>query len=128
MQGIGEKTLANVDLNCQSSINSKMKLNKSIPNINEHTVIKRTPYFSGFALCHMLVACHLMMARCTVESMIHGHHEYISKLSLENELDLLKYCNIDILISILTQNKLKCTSHCCAHLMLQKWEIGEKSW
>jgi len=74
-------------------------------------IIKRTPYFSGFVLCHMLVVCCSMMARHTVESMIHDYHEYISKLSLESELDLLKYCNIDILTSILTQNKLKHTSH-----------------
>jgi len=28
------------------------------------------------------------------KSTIHGYHEYINKLSLESELDLLKYCNI----------------------------------
>jgi len=63
-----------------------------------------------------------MMVRCTVETMIHGYHECISKLSLESEQDYLKYCNIDILTSILTQNKLKHNSHCCVHLMLQKQE------
>jgi len=63
-----------------------------------------------------------------VESMMHGYHKYISKLSLESELNLLKYCNVNILTSILTQNKLKRTSCCCARLMLQKWGIGEKSW
>jgi len=65
-------------------------------------------------LYHVLVACRSMMARCTVESMIRSYHEYISKLSLESELDLLKYCDIDFLTSILTQNKLKHTSRCCA--------------
>jgi len=71
-------------------------------------------------LCHVLVVCCLMMVSRTAESMIRGYHEYITKLSLESELDLLKYCNMDILTSILTENKLKCTSHCCACLMLQK--------
>jgi len=60
-------------------------------------IIKRTPYFPGFVLCHVLVACCLVMVRCTVESMICGYHEYISKLSLESELDLL---NTAILISL----------------------------
>jgi len=46
----------------------------------------------------MLVACCLMMAGCTVESMIRGYHKYtyeqtIGKLLFESELDLLKYCN-----------------------------------
>jgi len=52
---------------------------------------------------------------------------YISKLSLESELNFLKYCNIDILTSILMQNKLKCTSRCCVHLMLQKQENWQKT-
>jgi len=39
-----------------------------------------------------------------IESMVHGYHKYINKLSLESELDLLKYCDIDILTSILKQN------------------------
>jgi len=90
-------------------------------------IIELTPYFQGFFLCYMLVAGCLMMARCTVGSMIHGYHEYMLKLSLESELDLLKYCNIDILTLILTQNKLKCTSHWCAHLMLQKQENWQKN-
>jgi len=55
-------------------------------------IIKRTTYFPGFILCHVLLACCLMMARCTVESMIHGYYQYISKLSFESELDLLKCC------------------------------------
>jgi len=91
-------------------------------------IIKRTPYFPGLILCHVLLACCLMMARCTVESMIRNYHQYISKLLFESELDLLKCCNIDIFTSILTQNKLKHTSHCCVHLMLQNRNIGEKSW
>jgi len=81
-----------------------------------------------YGLCHVLVACCLMMARCTVESaMIRGYHQYISKLSFESELDLLKYCtNINILTSILTQNKLKCISRFCMRLMLQNRKIGKK--
>jgi len=59
--------------------------------------------------------------------MIRGYHEYISKLSLENELDLLKYRNIDIPTSILTQNKLKRTIRCCEPLMLQNRKIGAKT-
>ena len=92
-------------------------------------IIKWTPYFPGFVLCHVLVACCLMMVGCNVESMIRGYHKYnyISKLSLESELDLLKYCNIDILTLILMQNKLKCTSRCYAHLVLQKQENWQKT-
>jgi len=90
------------------------------------SIIKQTLYFPGFVLCHMPVVYCLMMARCTVESMICGYHEYISKLLIESELDLLKYCNINILTSILMQNKLKCTSCCCVHLMLQKQENWQK--
>jgi len=93
-------------------------------------IIKQTPYFSGFVLCHMLVACHSMMARRIVECMIRGYHKYIRKLSLESELNLLKYCNIDILTSILTQSKLKLTSHCCKRLMLhtKNGKLVKKSW
>jgi len=75
--------------NHQSSINGKTKPNKLIPNINEHNKINSI--FSEFVLCHMLVAhvaCRSMMARHTVESMVCGYHEYISKLLLESELDL----------------------------------------
>jgi len=68
-------------------INSKTKPNDAIPDIDD--IIKQTPYFPGFVLCHVLVMCYLMMARCTVESMICGYYEYISKLSLESEPDLL---------------------------------------
>jgi len=107
--------------NFQSLINSKMKPNDTIPKINEYNKTN-----SIFSLCHVLVMCCLMMARCTVESMIHGYHQYISKLSFENEPDFLKCCNIDILISILRQNKLKRTSRCCACLMLQNRNIGKK--
>jgi len=75
----------------------------------------------------VLVVCRLMMARHTVvQSMIHGYHEYISKLLLESELDLLKYCNIDTLTSILMQNKLKHTPCCCVCLMLQKMGNWQK--
>jgi len=107
--------------NHQSSINSKMEPNESILSIEN--IIKQTLYFS---VCHVLVACHSMMARHTVESMICGYHEYISKLLLESELDILKYSSIDILTSILTQNKLKHTSRCCVHLMLQKIRNWQK--
>jgi len=37
-----------------------------------------------------------MMAKDTVESMIHGYNEYISKLSLESEVGLLKLDNVKI--------------------------------
>ena len=114
-----KKKLANVDLHHQSLINSKTKPNDAIPS---------TLYFPRFVLCHVLVVCCLLMARCTIESMIHGYHQYISKLLFQSKLDLLKYCNINILTSILTQNKLKCTSCCCARLMLQKQENWQKSW
>jgi len=106
-----KKTLVNVNLHCQSLINSKTKPNKSIPNINEHN--KMNSVFFRIFLCHVLVVCCSMMARCTVEPMICDYHEYISKLLLESELDLLKYCNIKILTLILMQNKLKRSSHCC---------------
>jgi len=43
-------------------------------------IIKWTLYFPGFVLCHVLVACCLMMARWAVESMMHGYHQYISKI------------------------------------------------
>jgi len=69
-KGLVKKILPNIDLHCQSSINSKTKLNKVIPNIKEHNKTN---------------------LRCTVESIIHGYHKYMSKLSLESKLDLLKY-------------------------------------
>jgi len=47
-KGLAKKTLASVDLHCQSSINSKMKLNEAIL----YQTIKQTPYFAGFVLCH----------------------------------------------------------------------------
>jgi len=115
-----------------NTINKSLETKNLLTNVtltNEHSnvptfvcALKLTPYFPGFILCHVLIVCYLMI---TVESMICGYHEYISKLSLESELDLLKYCNIDILTLILTQNKLKHTSLCCAHLILQNRKIGE---
>jgi len=63
-----------------------------------------------------------------LESMIHNYLEYISKISFESELDLLKYCNINIFTSIHMQNKLKYTSCCCMRLMLQNQENWQKSW
>jgi len=60
--------------------------------------------------------------------MICDYHEYISKLSLESELDLLKYCNINMLTSILTQNKLKYTScYKTGKLAKKLWQIGSDS-
>jgi len=80
LQRIGKKTLANDMLTCianhQSSINSKMRQFQTSTNI-----IKRTLYFPGFVSCHMLVACCLMMARCTIESMICDYYKYVNKLS-----------------------------------------------
>jgi len=121
LQRIGEKNFGKCWLR-QSSISNKAKLNESIQT--SMNIIKQTPYCSGFVLCHMLVACCSMMVRHTVESM--NYHKYISKLSLESELDLLKYCSIDILTSIFTQNKLNHTSCCCMRLMLQKWKWAKK--
>ena len=95
--------------NCQSSINSKTKPNEAFPNIDEHN--KMISIFSRICFVPCASSCCLMMARCTVESMICGCHNYVRKLLLESKLYLLKYCNIDILTSILMPNKLKCTSH-----------------
>jgi len=63
-RGLAKKNLANVDLHRQSSINGKTEQFQTLMNI-----IKQTTYFPGFFLCHVLVACCLMMARCTVGSM-----------------------------------------------------------
>jgi len=65
------------------------------------------------------------MARFTVEFMVHSCHEYISKLLFESELDLLRYCNIDNLTSILMQNKLKIAAH--APHVIKKGKLT-KSW
>jgi len=90
-------------------------------------IIKRTPCFSGFVLCHLLVACCSMMvtgeAHCRVYDL---WLSWIYEQTIACRLDLLKYCNIDILTLILMQNKLKCISYCCTHLILQKWGIGKK--
>ena len=67
------------------------------------------------------------MYMISVESMIHGYHEYISKLSLVSKLDLLKYCNVDTLTSILMQNKLKHTSHCCTPHVTKTGKLA-KNW
>jgi len=71
--------------NRPSLINSKQSRTKQFQT--SMNIIKQTPYFP-FVLCHVLVACCLMMARWTVQSIIRGYHEYISKLLLETELDL----------------------------------------
>ena len=62
------KTLANVDLHHQSSIISKTKLNKAIPNIDEHN--KTNSVFFRICLVPRASGVFLMMVRCTVESMI----------------------------------------------------------
>jgi len=122
-KGLVKKT----NCNHQSSISNKTKPKKQFQTFYEHN--KWTPYFTGFVLCHMLVACCLMMVRCTVESTIRDYHKYISKISLESELDLLKYCNIDMLTLIIMQNKFKrswmqLTLLCAPHVTKRK--IGEK--
>jgi len=91
-------------------------------------IIKWTLYFPGFVLCHVLVACCLMMVRCTVDCRIYDLWLlWMYKQTIAWKwTGPLKHCNINIVTSILTQNKLKCTSCLCSHLMLQKWEIGKK--
>jgi len=71
----------------------------------------------------MLVVCCLMMARHTVEFMIHGYHKCYR---FKSELELLKYCNIVILTLILTQNKLKCTSCCCTPHVTKNGKLAKK--
>jgi len=78
-----KKTLVNVDLHRQfpiiltvkqsrtmqisNHINSKMKPNDTILNIDELMyIMKRTPYFSGFILCHVLVVYCLMITSSLV--------------------------------------------------------------
>jgi len=73
--------------NRPSLINSKTKPNEAIPNTDEHN--KTNFIFSICIICHVQVACCLMIARWTVQSIIRGYHEYISKLSsLESKLVL----------------------------------------
>jgi len=118
----------------QSSINNNTKPNKAIPNINEHN--KTNSVFSSICLVPHASSMlfddgeryvYIYVLSMTVESMICGYHKYISELLLESELDLLKYCIIDILTSILMQNRLKLTSCCCTRLMLQKQENWQKT-
>jgi len=126
-KGLVKKTLVNVVTyiaNHQWLINSKTKPTKQFQT--SMNIIIQTPYFPGFVLCHMVIACCLIIAWCTVEFMIHGYHKYISKLLLESGLELLKYYNIDILTLIFTRNKLKHSSCCCVRLMLQKQENWQK--
>jgi len=71
LQRIGEKKLWQMltcIVNRQSSINSKMKPNKSIPNIDEHN--KTNSVFFRICLVPRASGVFLMMVRCTVESMI----------------------------------------------------------
>jgi len=108
-------------VNHQPSINNKVKPNESIPNTND--IIKWILYFSGFVLYHMLVAYYGDVNCRVYDPCLLWIYK---QTMLESELDLLKYCNIDMLTSILTQNKTKHTSCCCVRLMSQKWEIGKK--
>jgi len=116
--------------NCQSSINSKTKLNEVISNIDEHD--KMNSVFSRicFAPCASSVLFDDGEVHCRVydQCLSQMYKQTISKLSLESELDLLKYCNTDILILVFTQNKLKCTSCCCVRLVLQNRKISKKLW
>jgi len=95
--------------NRQSLINNKTKLNEAIPNNDEHN--KMNSVFSRICVVpHASIVLfdddegYVYILSMTVESMIHNYHYYISKLSLESKLDLLKYYNIDILTLILMQN------------------------
>jgi len=116
--------------NRQSSINSKTKQNEVIPNNDEHN--KTNSVF--FRICLVLHASSVLFddgeVHCRVYDLWLSQicKQTFGKLSLESELDLLKYSNIDILTLILMQNKLKHTSHCCTHLMLQKQENWQKAW
>jgi len=72
--------------NRPSLINSKTKPNEAIPNIDEHNKTN-----SVFSICLMPRASSVLFndgEAWTVQSIIRGYHEYISKLSLESELDL----------------------------------------
>jgi len=65
---LGEKAAAK---DWGKSINSKTKQCQTSIDI-----IKQTLYFLGFILCQLHV--DVMMARCTIEPMIHGYHKYVS--------------------------------------------------
>jgi len=99
-----------------------------LPNIDEHN--KANSVFSRICLVPRASGVLFDDEKHTVESMIHGHHEYISKLLLESELDLLKCYNIDVLTSILTQTieaqlTLLRTPHVTKQENWQKlWQIG----
>jgi len=118
LQGIGEKNFGEYWL---ASPIFYHRLTVKWCNSEYQWTKKRTPYFPGFVLCHVLIVCCLMMTRCTVESMICGYYEYTYKQTIIWKwTGPLKHCNIDIVTSILMQNKLKHTSHWCACLTLQK--------
>jgi len=126
LQRIGKKNFGECWL-ASPIANHRLTVNESIPNIDKHNKTN----FIFFRIClalRALVVCCLMMARCSVDSMILGYHEYISKLSLESELDLLKYSNIDILTSILMQNKLKHTHVDACASCYKKLGNWQKSW
>jgi len=112
-----------------------MKPNEDISNIDEHN--KTNSVFSRIFLVprtsSMLfdeVKGYVHILSMTVESMIRGYHDNISKLLLESELDILKYCNINILTSICMQNKVHLTLLCLPHVTKQEnwwnffWQIG----
>jgi len=64
LQKIGIKSFGKCDSHCQSSIINLLTVKRSWMNQFQTlmNIIKRTPCFSGFVLCHLLVACHSMMA------------------------------------------------------------------
>jgi len=118
-----------INLHRQSSINSKMKPNGSIPNIDEHN--KANSIF--FRICLVPRASSMSFDDGEVHCRVYD--SWLSRIyKLESELDLLEYCDISILTStILSQNKLKHTLCCCMHLMLQKmgnwWKkVGKLLW
>ena len=104
-----------------------MKPNEAIPNINEHNktnfVFSRiclVPCISGGLFDDGEMHCRVYDP-CLSQI-------YQQTMTWKWTGPLKKYCNIDILTLILMHNKLKWTSHYCTHLMLQKKEIGKKTW
>jgi len=74
-KGLAKKTLVNVDLHCQSSINGKMKPNEAIPNIDEtHSVFSRiclAPHANSVLFDDGEGYVYILYM--TVESMIHDY-------------------------------------------------------
>jgi len=72
-------------VNCQSLINNKTKPNEVIPNIDENNETNSVFSRIGLVPCASSVLFddgeeYMHMLSMTVESMIHGYHEYINKL------------------------------------------------